>query len=216
MRTAVSAITALTLALLLGLPALAAAEQEDKVTKTFELTLHGDVPKDRLFLVAYGTMEDVEAGTPRPSFVIFCGQLEEDLSWAEVVVASDEDCVGNGKVYRADVEFERGTSIYYAYQAQREECGHNCSQIFYSSVDLDRLAGDEPPRPEDSETLNGDTTTSAYYRFGGNGGGQPVEMPDTGAGGAAREFLPAPYAAAGLALLAASGYAIRRRAARRG
>ncbi len=55
MKTLASISLALALALVLAVPALAGGEQNDMVTKTFELTIKGavDDSADRLFAVTY-------------------------------------------------------------------------------------------------------------------------------------------------------------------
>jgi hypothetical protein len=67
----------------------------DTVTKTFELTLNGDVPADQLFTLLYTPVRDGGAagGTEQ---VIFCGVPDPQ---PDEVVVSDEDCVGGGNTY---------------------------------------------------------------------------------------------------------------------
>ncbi len=201
MKTVASTMAALMLALLLAAPVLAGGDtQGDKITKTFKLTLYGDVPEDRVFAAVYGTREDAEGGTP--NFVLFCGQTEEFPPGAQVTTVSEEDCVGaDGTEYTAEVEFERGTSIYFAYIHGKEGADKDANELFFRSDD-----GDEELEDEDFEVLNGDKTNTGWYRFG-----DLPDMPDTGAGGMAGGGLPIQQTSAALGLLAAAGYWIARR-----
>ena len=69
MRTLSSTVTALALALLLAVPVFAGGAQGDTVTKTLELTLHGQVPRDRVF----GAFYYVSPETHPAGLVQFCG-----------------------------------------------------------------------------------------------------------------------------------------------
>ena len=207
---------------------------KEMVTKTFELTLNGDVPAGETFYVVYAeTDREAAEGT----FLIFCGDAE--LINSE---PSDVDCVGEGTVYTQEIAVPAGTEIFFSF-------GHVPDQ------------GEGEGFHEGTETINADITNTAYYTFGkGTGAGDeqetpdnqqdgekpdtgagevpdnqqdgedkdsgagdeqetpddqqgemPDELPDTGAGGLAGG-LPLGSAAAGASLLAASAYgAIRRR-----
>ncbi len=80
MRNIATVLIALTLALVAVAPAFAGGdEQDDMVTKTFELTLYGDVPVDQLFAVGYATRKQlVDGAFPDPvQYILFCGTLSE-------------------------------------------------------------------------------------------------------------------------------------------
>ncbi len=198
-------LMALVLALALAAPALAGGDgQDDTVTKTFELTLYGDVPADQVFELGYVTREMVESpGEAAIPTIQFCGSVQ-DPSAAQII--SRQACEGNGTVYTAEVEFPSDTEVAYRYFTLRPSDVRGTSDEFFKSYD-----GERPDGPEDYETLNADITSSAWYRFGPAGDEQlPGRMPGTGAGGAAGSTLRAlPLAAAG-SVLAAALYASRR------
>lgn len=203
MKAITSTIAALMLALLLVAPALAAGEQGDTVTKTFELTLHGDVPPDRVFEVKYLTQEEGSSGA-KPKAIQFCGSVQDP---GAVQIISRETCVGNGTVYTAEVEFQRGTRLAFQYFTLLASDPVGTDETFFSSIQ----GPGAPGGPEDFETLDDDMVTSAWYRSGGaSGSGQMPEMPDTGAGGMAGSGLPL-YGSVALLPLAATWYTIRRR-----
>ena len=221
MKAITSAIAALMLALLLVAPALAAGEQGETVTKTFELTLHGDVPEEATFSVFYLSLdmpvdqaleeisEHPEKYFPGQQRVIqFCGpKVELGLP---IHYVSDEACKGGGAVYTHDVELPLGGTLYFAYErapADNPE-GH---EAFFGSDD-----GDGQPGAEDFESLDADATNSGWFRYGATGDDQQEMpgMPDTGAGGLAGAGPSSMgAAAAALSLLVAAGYGLR--AARR-
>ena len=110
MKRIATALMFLTLALVAATPALASGgEQVDTATKTFELTLYGEVPSDQLFAVGYATREQLVAGAfPDPvPYILVCGTLSEgDDAPAQVV--TEGACVGDeGTTYRADVELHQ-------------------------------------------------------------------------------------------------------------
>ena len=199
MRTVRSLLMATALVTMLAIPAMAQHDgEEDTVTKTFELTLNGDVPQGHGFSVNFHLDDDPsgEGG------IAFCGSTG---SPAEPGI---EPCEGDGTVYSAKVELDRGTTIAFTY--------------------LSLPGGDEPDRPFNvgTETLDADMTTSTEYTFFGDGerddkqggardgtrGKTPAEMPDSGSGGlAAGATIPVGNAAAGLTMLVGAGYAVLRR-----
>ncbi len=207
MRTLRATLTALAMLALFAIPALAGGDGGDTVTKTFELTLYGEVPGDQAFIVTYVTgeqleqMESEELSGPPPG-VVFCGQ--------PAARPAEEDCVGGGTVYTGKVEFERGEKILFAFVRanEGEGSGSGSEEIFFGSPGL------ETGEPE-LEILTGDRTNEAFYSFDTRQGGpgddpQAPAMPDTGAGGMAGGRLPLGGAAILLSLMAAR-YAVRRR-----
>ncbi len=205
----------------------------DTVTKTFELTVNGDVPADAAFVVGY--LEEGEDPDTGGHFVILCGDIgqipEEDLEGipAEDII-SDEPCGGNGAVHSFEREFAQGTGIAYFF-ARASVTDEEVFEVFHTSI---QGTIEDDPGPEDFETLDTDMTNTAWYTFGkGTGAGDeqetpdnqqddaqddvqddqqgemPDELPDTGAGGLAGGLPLGP--AAGASLLAASGYVMLRR-----
>lgn len=170
MKTLASTVMALTLALLLVAPAPASGERDDMVIKTFELTLNGDVPEDRAFAVFYSTDVTNVGGEPT-DYILFCDGTQNDRADARQVV-SREDCVGNGEVYRAHVQFERGTQLVYFFIVAVE--GTDKFETFHTNV---------PSRDSEPETLNADTINRAWYTFGADDDQQMPGMPAAGAGG---------------------------------
>ncbi|MDP9382877.1 MAG: hypothetical protein M3Q29_22615 [Chloroflexota bacterium] len=218
MRTITSTMAALMLALLLAAPVLAGGEEDDTVTKTFELTLYGDVPEEATFSVFYlslnmpvdRALEEIsqhpEKYFPGQQRVIqFCGpRLDVGLPTERV---SDEACRGGGTIYAHDVELPRGGALYFAYERAPADTpeGH---EAFFGSDD-----GDGRPETEDLEALDGDRTNAAWFRYGAAADDQQdmPDMPDTGAGGLAGASLPPALAsAAGCSVLAVGGYALGR------
>ncbi len=217
MKTMASTLTTLALALLLTAPAVAGGDKGgDTVTKTFEVTLYGDVPHDRSVAATYFTREQVEAGFSGETIIIFCGQVpSEDLNpEAEILRVTTGDCKGDeGTTYTQEVELERGTELTYLFAAGPEDV----SEDYDGSEDviIYTTPRDQSFQPTEYETVNEDMTNAAYYDFdaeqGGEGSGPGApQMPDTGAGGMAAAGLPWSYGATGLSLLAASWYAVRR------
>ncbi len=200
MRTMASTLTALALALLLAAPAVAGGEQGNTVTKTLELTLHGEVPQDRVF----GAFYYVSAETHPAGLVQFCGpQVEGGEPPSQVV--SEKACTGDGSVYRAEVEFDRGTGVFVEFVTLSVSDPQNTLEIFTEIP--------EPENPESLryETLDADATNSAWYRFEAGGNQQTPQMPATGSGGMSNDGAPVNGIAVGLSLVAAGGYAVRRR-----
>ena len=200
----------------MAIPVMAQDGSEgDTVTKTFELTLNGEVTADQLFTLLYTPVRDGGAagGTEQ---VIFCGVPDPQ---PDEVVVSDEDCVGGGNTYTYSAEFPVGTVL---------------------SVQWFRIGPDTGPREvvrATEETLDADMTNTVEYTFGagddqqapdnqqdgedkdtdtGAGDDQqaetPEEMPETGAGGLA-PGASVPWGTMGLAVsgLLAVGYAVIRR-----
>ena len=173
MKTLVSTLTALVLALVLAVPVLAAGdEQEDMVTKMFRLTLYGDVPKDRVF----GAFYYVSPETHPAGLIHFCGPAVAGGEPPSQVVSAEE-CQGGATVYTASVEFQRGTGIFVEFVTLSVSEPQNTLEIF---AECPKLEDSESPEYEVIET---DTTTSAWYSFGADNGQQTPEMPTTGAGG---------------------------------
>jgi hypothetical protein len=74
------------------------------VTKTFELTLNGTVPADQAFLRGV----DREGGGRGQRATTSCSAARTGAGVADTVV-SDEDCVGDGTVYRRRRRVAAGT-----------------------------------------------------------------------------------------------------------
>ena len=199
MRTIASTLTALALALLLTAPAVAGGERDDTVTKTLELTLHGEVPQDRVF----GAFYYVSPETHPAGLVQFCGpQVAGGEPPSQVV--SDDACMGDGSVYRAEVEFDRGTGVFVEFVTLSVSDPQNTSEIFTEIPEL------ENPESLRYETLDADATNSAWYRYGAGGNRQVPQMPATGAGGMSKDGAAVKGIAVGLSLVVAGGYAVRR------
>jgi hypothetical protein len=195
MKTIASMLTVLMLALLLAVPASAAGDvQGETVTKTFELTLHGRVPQDRAFAAYYSTDVTNVGGEPT-DYILFCGGTESDRAGARQVV-SQEDCAGDGRVYRARVEFERGARLVYFFIVAVE--GTDNFEIFHTNV---------PSRESKPELLSADTTSRAWYRFGAGNDQQVPGMPATGAGGMSGAGVPLAENGLVLTLLVVAGCA---------
>ncbi len=217
MKALASTLTALALALLLTVPAFAGGDEGgDTVTKTFAITLYGDVPEDRSVAAIYFTREQVEAGFSGETVIIFCGQVpREDLNpEAEVITASTEDCEGGaGTTYTQEVALKRGTELTYLFAAGPEDIPEDYDGS--EDVLIYSTPRDQTFQPTAYETVSEDMTSSAYYDFdtgkGGAGAGPGTpKMPHTGAGGMASTGIPLGYGAAALCLLAACGCAARR------
>lgn len=193
MKTLASMFTALMLAVLLAVPANAAGDvQGETVTKTFELTLHGPVPQDRVFAAYYSTDVTNVGGEPT-DYILFCGGTESERAGARQVV-SREDCTGDGAIYRAQVEFERGTQLVYFFIVAVE--GTENFEIFHTNV---------PSRDSQPELLSTDTSNTAWYSFGAGDDQQIPDMPATGAGGMTGSELPSAGHELVLTLIAAAG-----------
>jgi hypothetical protein len=202
MKTLVSTLTALVLALLLVVPALAAGdEQEDTVTKTLKLTLYGDVPEDRVF----GAFYYVSPETHPAGLIQFCGP---DVPGGEAPsqVVSEKDCQGGGTAYTASAKFDTGTGVFVEFVTLAVSDPQNTLEIFAESPEL------KDPESLEYEVLNTDTTNTASYRFGANNGQQMPEMPSSGAGGMGSSHSPIARMAAMLLLLAAGACVLRRTA----
>ncbi len=187
----------------------------DTVTKTFEVTLYGNVPHNRSVAGTYFTREQVEAGFSGETIIIFCGQVpDDDLNpEAEVLRVTTEDCKGGqGTTYAQEVQLERGTELTYLFATGPEDV----SEDYDGSEDviIHTTPRDQSFQPTEYETVNEDMTNAAYYDFDaeqggvGSGPGAP-QMPETGAGGMAGAGPPWSHGAAGLSLLAVSWYAVR-------
>lgn len=202
MKTLASILAAAAFMLVLAAPALAqggTTQQSDTVTKTFKLTLYGNVPAERVFEVKYLTEDEAKAGAD-PKAIQFCGGVQ-DPGASRII--SREACTGNGTVYTADVEFKRGTKVGFMYFTLLASNPGGTEEVFFSSI----KGPGAPGGPEDFETLTRDVVNSAKYHVGGQ---QTPRMPDTGAGGMATAAVPG-YSGMSALLLAAAGYALRRR-----
>ncbi len=191
MKTTVSTLTALVLALLLAVPALAGGdEQADLVTKTFTLTLDGEVPQDRVF----GAFYYVSPDTHPAGLIQFCGPPVEGGEPPSQVVSAT-GCRGAGTVYTASVAFERGSGIFVEFVTLSVDDPQNTLEIF-----------------AESELLEPATTVAARYRFGAHNAPPLPGMPATGAGGTASTHPTPGRLAAVLSLLALGACALRRTA----
>ena len=200
MRTIASTVTALALVLLLAVPVFAGGAQSDTVTKTLELTLHGQVPQDRVF----GAFYYVSPETHPAGLVQFCGpHVEGGVPPSQVV--SRAACAGNGTVYRAEVVFKRGTGVFVEFVTLSVRDPQNTLETFAEVPEL------EKPESVEYETLDADVTTSARYSFEARDGQQASRLPATGSGGIGHAALPLSAIALGLSLLAVGGYVLWRR-----
>ncbi len=200
MKRMASALVALALALLLAAPALAGDEEGDTVTKTLELTLHGEVPRDR----AFGAFYYVSPDTHPAGLVQFCGpQVEGGEPPSQIV--SEDDCVGDGSVYTAEVSFERGTGVFTEFITLSVEDPQHTLEVFAEMPEL------EEPEALEYEVLEADTTNSAWYSFTLSDDQQAPGMPETGAGGTSDDQLSIGRAAIGLLLFALGGLILYRR-----
>ena len=169
--------------------------QDGKVKKTFELTINGSAPDGEDFSISLRQSNEV-----MPVILALCHPV-------------GTACRGNGTVYTAYLTAKPGVKIGYLFQRNTEV----------------PLSGESDPEYFDpfSETLTTDSITSVTYTYGDDGEPQgftlvgkgerngtnpdmPTELPGTGAGGGRNRFPPT-VAAIGLALLLASGFAVRRR-----
>lgn len=223
MKTLASILTALALLLTLATSALAGGDQGgDAVTKTYELTLYGEVdePDDRALFVHHYTVEGGARGLT-PLFVQLCGP-----NFEEGIVTAEEDpfrykrgdnyeprCSGGGAKYTTSVEMNRGENLFFQFVTLLTSDPDNSAAPFYGTDDGDN---ERPKIGEDTELITSDVTNRAYYEFntekGGEGSGPGApSMPETGAGGLTGAGLPLGPDAAALSLLAACGYAARKR-----
>jgi hypothetical protein len=205
MKTLASSLMALTLALLLAMPAHAGGDEQDgTVTKTFELTLYGNVPADQLFAVGYATRAQfVDGAFPDPvPYILFCGTLAEGDDRPALVVTEGTCTGGTGTTYSADVELDQGAELAYFF-VRASNTAPNLFDAFLTTPINEEL------NPTAYETLTDDATNTAYYRYGTADEPMP-EMPATGAGGMAGSHLPLARVAATLSLLGAGAYTTRR------
>lgn len=162
-------------------------QQADMVTKTFQLSLHGDVPAGEAFAVAYGL-----PATEEFNIIVLCG------SSAEYGAAQDE-CMG-GTTYSGSAERSAGSGLYFAFIRLMD--GKITQEgIFHSGT----------------ETLAADMTNSAWFRFEAAKDTQddqqemPSKLPNTGAGGIPGAPVPVGALAAVASVVAATRYGILRR-----
>ena len=135
---------------------------KEMVTKTFELTVTGDVPEGTAFFAAF---VDASADGTEGSILVFCGDPGLQTGGAEPQAACEAG------VFTRTVEIAAGTTIEFAFV--RTSPGDEEGETFHAG----------------RETLNADMTNTAFYTFGkGTGAGevpdnqQEGEKPDTGAG----------------------------------
>ncbi|MDP9378995.1 MAG: hypothetical protein M3Q29_02390, partial [Chloroflexota bacterium] len=218
MKTITSMLAALMLLLVMATPGLAGGGDtgDDTVTKTFELTLSGDIPETQIFAGFVATRELIETGEGQFVLILFCGDVpDEDLEEVEqepsveLVVVSSEACEGGeGTEYNADVELERGAEIAFVIFRADLENEEDFEVIAESGLD-------EEGNPTEFETIEEDTTNPISCNFEngscGNdqgdddqqvpgmmpdnamdmiGGGETPDMPNTGAGGMASGGAP--------------------------
>ncbi len=177
-------------------------QQAAMVTKTFTLTLKGDVPEDAIFPVFYATRDQLAADPEDPNVFLFCGQPPTEFG-----LEPKADCEAG--VYTHTVQFEAGTEIAFAF-ARASETGPEDFEFFHQSFDGEQPSADDPG---DFETLNTDFTNSAWFTFtAGDDQQEMPAMPNTGAGGLAPgASIPVGNEAAGLAMLVGAGYTVLRR-----
>ncbi len=174
----------------------------DMVTKTFTLTLKGDVPEDAIFPVFYATRDQIAADPEDPTIFLFCGQPPTEFG-----LEPKADCEAG--VYTHTVQFEAGTEIALAF-ARASETDPESFEFFHQSFDGEQPSADDPG---DFETLNTDFTNSAWFTFtaGDDQQGKMPAMPNTGAGGIAGSTLPIGQLAGALSLAVGYGYFLMRR-----
>lgn len=156
MRTLFTTSLVFCLALLLAAPAT--AQDAERVTLTFRLTLRGEVPDREEFRMVFVKSNELPPGEFR-----FCGKataFEPDL----------KPCEGGGTVYTETVTVltdEPGIEVSYSYSRSipLRRGGFTTELFFYGSVPADR-----------------DRTVSAYFTYAEAGGDQQ-EAPDNQQGG---------------------------------
>jgi hypothetical protein len=199
MHTLRSVVIALILALL-ALPVFAARyEQSSTLTKTFTLTLHGNVPADRVFELRYITQAEIESGA-NPKVIRFCGGV--DGPRVDLVISAAA-CAGNGTVYTAEVQLPYGSNLAYQYFTLLATDPQGTFEIFATN-----FQGQRPEGSEDFETLTGNVTNTASYDANRQAPGQ---MPDTGASSSISTGRSIAWIVVGISLLLVSGYALRKR-----
>ncbi len=162
-------------------------QQADMVTKTFQLTLHGDVPAGEAFAVTYGLPE-----TDEFNIIVLCG------SSAQYGAAQDE-CMG-GTTYSGSAERSAGSGLHFAF-IRLTDGKITQEGIFHSGT----------------ETLAADMTNSAWFRFEAAKDTQddqqkmPSKLPNTGAGGLPGAHVSVGALAAAASVVAATGYGMLRR-----
>ncbi len=160
-------------------------QQGEMVTKTFKLTLRGDVPEGEAFYVVYG--DPLVADAPG-EVLVFCGVVDDS--------ESGRDCVGGGMVYTASAEVEEGSEIYVLYQRE----GSN-QEPFVSTIEV-----------VNSDMTNSGWYAFSGDMDNDHQGGVPDQLPGTGLGGMAGVAgLPIGNVAAVLSLLVVGGHAMLRR-----
>ena len=99
MKTLRSLLMATALLMMLAIPAMAQGGSEgDTITKTFELTLNGEVPEGDIFVLEYPYPSGQSFGD-----IVFCGS------------ADTGECLGGGTVYTTSVEATAGSSERFAF-----------------------------------------------------------------------------------------------------
>ena len=125
--------------------------QTEMVTKTFQLTLYGDVPAGEGFYVQYlrqGDSPDLQEA------LVFCGELIEE--------EPEAPCEGNGTVYTVTADFEAGTTI--DFEFGRHNADYTVVEEWWTGT----------------ETLATDWTNTAWYEFGGAGKGEDTQQGGAG------------------------------------
>lgn len=164
-------------------------EQQGAVaTKTFRLSLNGDVPEGETF-VTFLTLTAPD-GTERDIAAVYCGTFRD---------VEEADCEGS-EVYDEELAVSVGSTI--TFETVRIPAGTTTRQQFHQG----------------SETVNADMLNTAFFNFPGAGDDRqgdsqddqqdlPEAMPETGAGGTA-SGLPVGSLGLALALLTARGYVV--------
>lgn len=132
-------------------------DQQAMVTKTFKLTLYGDVPEDQVFRVVYAEGDHLPGRLEQPQVPIggvrFCGSTRG--------VPAPKCEGGDGTVYTARVTFRLGTTITFSFRG-------------FGSLDQ------EEEFHSGTETLNSDITNPAWYTFASEDAGDAQDDKQTG------------------------------------
>jgi hypothetical protein len=134
----------------------------DRVTKTFKLTLYGDVPKDQAFTVQHQT-EDELGEDGGGSLVWLCGQPPEGMPRDQITIVSSEDCRGDkGTSYMHKAKFKRGEYVRVGF-GRMSEAGMESEGGFGVVADTGLV---------ELELLHADGTNSAWYDSDTKRGGE--------------------------------------------
>jgi len=143
------ALLGLLLALVVGGPAGAHTTQDgadDMVTKTFHLTVNGDVPDEGEFLYVRYSPRGTDPSDD--GFALFCGQLFE--------IDQKPACAGNGTVYTDAITFPAGTTLEFSFERSNQATSTGLGDPY--EIDVFQRG---------SETLTADLTNSATFTYGG-------------------------------------------------